>query len=182
MAFADIAVGIGLTLGAGAAIYGTSTQAGIANRGLSMAQITQGEQMQAFQQLQQLLTNPGSFFDNPVYKAAFDQGTSAVAKSNAAQFGPNSFNEATALQTFGQSFGQQQLLSQEQLLASMSGTQAASSPSQFINSASGAATSAQGSLNSLAGLLAFFGSSGGGGGGGGVDYSQVGDVVSKGLG
>src|SRR5271165_6595434 len=137
MSFAGIAVGVGLVVGAGASVYATSTQAGIANKQLGLAEDQQFKKDTAFQQLQQLLANPASFFSSPVYQSAADQGTQAVARSNAAAFGPNSGNEASALQQFGQTFGQQQLLNQEQLLASMSGTGA--NPSSALSGASGAA-------------------------------------------
>lgn len=161
--FGDIAIGIGLVVGAGASVYATSTQAGIANQQLGLEATQNQRQNQSFQQLQQLLNNPSSFFDSPVYKAAAAQGSSAVARQNAAAFGPNSGNEATALQAYGQSFGESQLLSQEELLAGMSGT--GFNPTAAGSVASGAASSAAGGLNSLAGLLSFFGTSGGGGGG-----------------
>jgi hypothetical protein len=163
MTFGGIAVGIGLVVGAGASIYATTTQAGIANKGLSLAQDQQYKQDTAFNQLQELMNNPSSFFSSPVYQAAFGQGSQAVARQEAAQFGPNSGNEASALQAYGQSFGQQQLLSQEQLLASMSGTGA--NPAGALNTASGASSAAAGGLQGLAGLLSFFGTSGFGGGG-----------------
>jgi hypothetical protein len=162
MTFAAIAVGVGLVVGAGASIYATSTQSGIANSQLSLEQDQQYKQDTAFNQLESLINNPASFFSSPVFQASEAQGAQAVARTNAAQSGPNSGNEATALQTFGQGFAQQQLLSQENLLAGMSGT--GFNPSSAGATASGAASAATGGLNSLAGLLAFFGSSGIGGG------------------
>lgn len=162
--FADIAIGVGLAVTAGASIYGTMTQGSIANSQLDLSRNQAGKQDQAFRQLQDLITNPGAFFDSPVYKAAADQGARAVAKTNAAQFGPNSGNEATALQTFGQGFGQQQLLGQEQLLAGMSGT--GFNPTTAAGTASGAGQLAAGNMASLGGLMSFFGNSGGGGGAG----------------
>lgn len=170
MVWADIIIGAGLVLTAGAAAYSTHTQAGIANSQLGLAQDQQWKQDQSFQQLQQLISDPASFFNSPVYQASAKQGTQAVARSNAAAFGPNSGNEATALQQFGQTFGQQQLLSQEQLLAGMSGT--GFNPTAAAGTASGAASSAAGSLSSLGGLLAFFGSSQSGGGGGFVPMND----------
>jgi hypothetical protein len=158
MSFAAIAVGVGLAATAAASAYSTSTQAGIANSQLSLEQDQQYKQDLSFNQLQQLMSNPGSFFSNPVYTAAANQGSQAVARQNAAQFGPNSGNEAQALQAYGQTFGQQQLLSQEQLLAGMSGT--GFNPTAAGSTASSAASAAAGGLQSLGGLLAFFGSSG----------------------
>lgn len=159
--FADIAIGVGLVVGAGAAVYTANKQGQIANSEMQLQNIQLGKQNTAFDQLQQLISNPGAFFDSPVYKAAAAQGSSAVARENAAAHGANSGNEAQALQAYGQSFGQQQLLGQEQLLAGMSGT-------GFNPAAAGGvaldAINAQGkSLQSIGGMLSFFGSKGGGG-------------------
>ncbi len=164
MAFADIAIGVGLVAGAAASVYATSTQAGIANQQLSLADQQNARQQQSFNQLQQLMQNPASFFTNPVFTSALGVGEQSVAHQNAAAFGPNSTNEAAALQQYGQGFAANQLLSQEQLLAGMSGTNA--NPSTALSGASGAASSAAGSANQFAGLLAFFGSGLAGGGGG----------------
>lgn len=177
MSMGFIAVGVGLTVSAGAAAYGAYTQGQIAGDANSLAQNQAGKQNQAFQQLQQLINNPNSFFDSPVYKTAADQGAHAVAKTNAAAFGPNSMNEATALQSFGQQFGQQQLLSQEQLLAGMSGT--GFNPAGALGTASGAAQQQAGNLASIGGLLSFFGNSGGGAGGAGA--GAIGGGVEAGL-
>jgi hypothetical protein len=116
-----------------------------------------------------LINNPQSFFSSPVYQAAFNQGTAAVsAQQNAGGF-LGSSNAAGALQAYGQTFGQQQLLSQEQLLAGMSGT--GFNPAAAGSSASNSAQLSAGNLASLGGLLAFFGNSqtnpGGGSSGGG---------------
>lgn len=167
--FGDIAIGIGLVVGAGATAYSANKQAGIANRGLSVAEDQQYKEDQAFNQLQDLISNPAAFFSSPVYKSAADQGSKAVARSSAASFGPNSGNEKTALQSFGQSFGQQQFFQQEELLAGMSGS--GFNPSGALGGASSATGAAAGSLNSLAGLLSFFGSSGMGSGGGSTAVS-----------
>lgn len=165
MAFADIAIGIGLVAAAGASAYGASVQGGIAGQQMGLAQDQQYKQDQSFQQLQQLISDPGSFFKSPVYQASFDQGTHAVQRAEQASGYLGSGNEAAALQSYGQSFGQQQLFNQEQLLAGMSGT--GFNPAGAAGTASGAASSAAGSMNNLAGLLTFFGQSGMGGGGGG---------------
>jgi hypothetical protein len=173
--FADIAIGVGLAVSAGAAIYNTVEQSGIANKQLGIAQDQQYKQDQSFQQLQQLISNPNSFFSSPVYQASEQQGASAVARGNAAAFGPNSGNEAMGLQAYGQSFGQQQLYNQETLLAGMSGT--GFNPSAATSAASSAVSSAAGSLNSLAGLMSFFGTSGIGGGGTGNPDNLGGSIA-----
>lgn len=158
MSFAAIAIGVGMVATAGVALYEGNKQNQVANTQIGLEQQQMGKQNVAFNQLQQLLGDPGSFFSSPVYKAAASQGSSAVARENAAQFGPNSGNEAQALQAYGQSFGQQQLLSQEQLLAGMSGT--GFNPAGAGQAASGALSAGGNALGSLGGLLAFFGTSG----------------------
>jgi hypothetical protein len=172
--FGDIAVGIGLVIGAGAAagaaVYSTNKQAGIANRGLSIAEDQQYKEDISFNQLQDLISNPAAFFSTPAYTASFGQGTQATSRANAAQFGPNSGNEASALQQFGQTFGQQQLLTQEQFLGGMSGS--GFNPSGALGTASSATNSAAGGLSSLAGLLSFFGSSGMAGGSSNYNFNN----------
>lgn len=158
MSFGYIAIGIGLVAGAAASAYSTSTQAGIADQQLQLAGSQNYRQATSFEQLQQLLNNPQSFFDSPVYKSAAAQGTQATQRAQAASGFLGSGNEAAALQQYGQTFGQQQLFNQESLLASMSG--ASFNPSGALGGASSAAGAAGSSLNSLAGLLSFFGNSG----------------------
>jgi hypothetical protein len=168
-----VSAGVGLYEGA----ENRKQQGQIANSALGLAQQTQGEQMQVFQQLQDLISNPDSFFKSSVFTSARDQGTQAVERSAAAGGFLKSGNEATALQAYGQTFAGQQLLGQESLLASMSGTTNASSPSQALGTASSAN---QASFNQLGTLLAALGQSGsmfkgfgGGGGGGGGDGGVV---------
>ena len=158
MSFAAIAVGVGLVATAGAAAYGTSTQAGIANSQLSLAQDQQSKQDQAWQYLNGLLANPAQFLNSPIFQSTLTTGSQQVAKANAAAFGPNSTNEAAAINQYGMSTASSQLLSQEQLLAGMSGT--GYNPTSALSGGSAATTSATSSLNSLAGLAAFFGTSG----------------------
>lgn len=158
MSFGSIAIGIGLVAGAGAAIYGANKQGQVASTQLGLEQQTQSEQMQMFAQLQQLINDPNSFFSSPVYQAAFGQGTQAIARAGAAGGLNNTSTnvpqgqEATELQAYGQSFGQQQLLAQEQLLLSGAGVTSASSPAQAGAAASGAYSAQTGNLGSLAGL------------------------------
>ncbi len=176
--FGAIAIGIGLVAGAGAAVYGASTQAGIANQQLALAGSQNARQAQSFNQLQALIQNPSSFFSSSVFTSALGVGEQATAHQGAAAFGPNSTNEAAALQQYGQGFAANQLLSQEQLLAGMSGTQF--NPSGALGGASSAASSASGSMAGLGGLMAFFGSSGGFGGGG-VSSTSTGSGVGGGT-
>lgn len=151
-----------------------------ANKNSSAAQgleaDVQGKQDYYNNQLMQLMANPGTFLDNPLFTSTLATGTQAVNRSQAAQGFLGSGNQATALQQFGQSFASSQLTGQEQILASLSGAGNASSPSQ----AGSVAVSAQGQeFNQLGSLLASLGyskgfSSGGtstgGGGGGGANY------------
>ncbi len=179
--FAAGAVGVGLAASGAASLYGAVTNAGVAGDAESIAANQASKQNTAFNQLQTLLNNPQSFFSSPVYTAAANQGGAQVARQNAAAFGPNSGNEATALQAYGQSFGQQQLLSQEQLLAGMSGTQY--NPSSSLQVASGAASSSASSLSSLGGLLSFFGNSGMAGGASSLSNSSwQSQAISTGFG
>ena len=154
IAVAEIGVavaGAGIAVGA----YESSQQAGISSEALGLASNQNARQAYSFNQLQTLMNNPGSFFDSPVYQAAFNQGSQAVARQSAAGGFTGSTNAAEALQTFGQSFGQQQLLSQEELLASMSGANV--NPASALNPASGAGAQ---SFNPLGTLLAALGQTG----------------------
>jgi hypothetical protein len=163
MTFGAIAIGIGMVVTAGAGIYEANKQAGVANSELDLQAQQNWRQQTSFNQLQALLNDPSSFFSSAPYQAAFGQGTKAVMRGAAAGGLNNTSTaipaggEATALQSFGQSFGAQQLLSQEQLLASMSG--ASFNPAGAGSVASGAYGAAGNSLGSLGGLLSFFGSS-----------------------
>jgi hypothetical protein len=174
MSFAVIAVATvgAAVIGAGAEIYSSDQQHSIEEQQLGLANTQAGKQNLAFNQLQQLINDPSSFFSSPVYTAAANQGGAQVARQMASGGFRDSGNEATALQAYGQTFGQQQLLSQEQLLANMSGV--GFNPAGALSGASGSAAAATGSLNSLAGILAFFGSSGAGSGGGSTGNPSAG--------
>ena len=172
-------------VGIGAGLYSTVSQEGIENQQLALAQSQAGRQQLSFQQLQNLMQNPAAFFSSPVYQAAEQQGSDSVAREMAAGGFLNSGNEATALQGFGQTFGQQQLLSQEQLLAGMSGT--GSNPASALSGAS--ATSAQnfGQLGTLFAAMGQTGALGAGGGSGGpteaeLSYADAGVPYSSGAG
>jgi hypothetical protein len=180
MTFGEIAIGIGLVVGAGASAYATTSQAGIAGQELSLANTQSGRQQIAFNQLQTLINNPGSFFDNPVFQSSLSQGTQAVQRAEAAQGISSPIGgQAQALQAYGQGFASQQLLGQEQLLAGMTGT--GFNPAGSLQAASGASSAATGSLSNLAGLIGFFGSSGAAGqmfGGSGIN---AGNMFSNGV-
>lgn len=146
-------------------IYESSQQNKIANRGLSLAEDTQGKQDYYNQQLMQLMANPGDFLNNPLFKSTLDVGLQGANRSMAAQGYLGSGNQATALEKYGQSFASSQLFQQEQLLGNLSG--ASLNPAGGLQVASGASSASAGALNNIAGLAAFYGGTGGFGGGGG---------------
>jgi hypothetical protein len=139
---------------AGAGIYESNQSAGISSQALGLAQNTQNEQAFYNNQLMQLMSNPSSFLTSPVFQAGLNQGLSGVSRQMAAQGYLGSGNEAQALETYGQSYAQQELTQQEQILGADAGIQSAPNPA----SALGAATGAQGqSANQLGGSLASLG-------------------------
>ena len=81
----------------------------------------EGKQNYYNQQLMTLMKQPEEFFNSPVYTAARDQGLKATERQMAAGGFNGSGNMLQELMKYGQSFGQQQLLSQEQLLAPLTG-------------------------------------------------------------
>jgi hypothetical protein len=179
MSFAGIAVGVGLAVSGAAAIYGTTTQAGIAGQQLSMAQTTQAEQEYYNQQLMHLMQNPAAYLESPLFKSSLNVGLTGVAHQLGAASGPNSGMEAAGLLSYGSSFANNQVLQQESLLASLSGVTAPSSPSQSAGVASGAAATGTSSLSSLGGILAFLGSSGIAGGSSRFDPNYVNNYVAN---
>ena len=99
-------------------------------------------------QLKALMADPGSFFSNPVFTAARDQGLQATERQMAAGGFNMSGNMTSALMQQGQSFAAGQLLSQEQLLADLSGAK------QNASEARNSSTAAQGqSFNELAAVM-----------------------------
>lgn len=166
MVWADIAVAAAGVISAGLGAYSASQSNKTAGRALDLAADQQGKQDLSFQQLQDLMSNPQTFFDSPVYQAAFGQGSKAVARGQAAGGFLGSGNMAAGLQEYGQSFGQQQLLGQEQLLAGMSGT--GFNPTGALNTGLNAQKQTFDQLGSvLAGLGYTSGAIGRGGGGAG---------------
>ncbi len=142
-------------VGIGAGLYESSQQHGIEEQELGIANTQLGKQNQSYQQLQNLMANPASFFSSPVYQAAFGQGTQATLRASEASGYTGAGNELTALQAYGQSFGQSQLFNQESLLAGMSGT--GFNPASASSAASSANTA---SFNQLGTLLAALGQTG----------------------
>lgn len=140
-------VGAGVSLYEG---YENRKQAGaISSEGLGIAEQEWSAQQGYQQQLNQLLANPASVTSLPGYQFTMDQGTQAVSRASAAGGFLNSGNEGTALVQFGQGLATSYLSQQENLLASLSGLQAASSSAQNISAATGASNNSNNQLNQL---------------------------------
>jgi hypothetical protein len=166
-----IAGGIGLAAGAS---LGTAALLGVAGAGigsviesginsskandiasgqLSLEQNIAGEQQGFEQQLAQLIANPSSVSSLPGYQFQLSQGSEATARGMAAGGFLNSGNEATALTQYGQGLASSFYSQQTQLLSSLSGITAPSSPSQLGTSATGAQSSSNAQLQALLGQL-----------------------------
>lgn len=171
-----VTAGVTAAVAVGASAYEMSKANSNESTALGMAQTTQGEQEMSFQQLQQLISNPSAFLNSPIFQDTLSQGLTGTARQMASQGYLNSGNEATALTQFGTSLASGELLSQEQLLASISGTGSASSPASSISAATGANAQSNQEVNQLLSSLTFAGglSSGlyGGSGGGSPDFSS----------
>jgi hypothetical protein len=155
-------------------VYEGSQQDKIANKELGLAQDTQGKQDYYNQKLMDLMANPGSFLDNPLFQSSLNTGLKGVDRSMAAAGYLGSTNQSDALLQYGQSFASGQLLQQEQLLGNLSG--ASLNPAGALNAASGATSAAGGAMSNLAGMAAFGAGSGMfGGGGGGAGFTPLND-------
>jgi hypothetical protein len=177
-----VVAGIGLAAGVGVEAYNAYNSSQLSGQASQMAGITQGEQVNAYNQLMQLMSNPSTFFSSPVFQSSLQQGENAVGRNTAAAGFLGSGNQAGSLQAYGQSFGQQQLSAQEQLFASMSGTQSASSGAQNIAAASGAQGQAGNQLGGIVGQLGFLGLLGANSGlfgGGGASVSSYAQGLSQ---
>ena len=156
-----IAIGVGTAVAgvasAGAAIYGSTKSAGIANAELGMAETTFNEQQGYASQLQQLINNPSSVTSLPGYQFQFNQGSQAVARQMAASGFGGSTNEADALTQFGQGLASSFYQQQSSLLASLSGLTSPSSPAQLGSVASSAQASSNSQLNSALASLGVLG-------------------------
>jgi hypothetical protein len=80
-----------------------------------------GKQNYYNQQLMTLMQQPEEFFNNPLYTSARDQGLKATERQMAAGGFNGSGNMMQELMKYGQSFGMEQLLNQEKLLAPLTG-------------------------------------------------------------
>lgn len=126
----------GLSLGLGG--YEASQSGSLSGEALQLAEQQAGEQSQYNKLLMSLIQNPSQFLSNPLFTSTLNTGLQSVTNQMAAQGYAGSGNMAQALEQYGQSFASGQLLSQENLLAGLTGLSA--NPASAI----GAATSAQG--------------------------------------
>lgn len=152
----------GMTVIAGAAVasvglgaYEESQSAGIASQGQSQSATTFAEQQSYENQLQQLLANPSSITSTPGYEFQYNQGLQALQRSGASSGFYDSGNLGIALEQYGQGYATSELQPEEQLLASLSGLQAASSPAQELQTASNAQSTTFNQLGSILGASAY---------------------------
>lgn len=142
---------------AGTGIYEASQQGKTSSAALGLAQTTQGEQEYYNNMLQTLIANPSSVGQLPGFQFQAQTGAAAVHDQQAAAGFGGSGNEGAALTEFGQGLASSFYGQQTNLLASLSGVTAPSSPA----SAYGAATGAQGqetsTISSLLNSLGFYG-------------------------
>ena len=162
---AVLAVGVA---GIGAGVYEADKSQSLEEQALGLGASTQQKQNYYNSQLVQLMNNPSSFLSGSIFQSSLNTGLSAVQRNMAAGGFGGSGNMAGALEQYGQSQASGQLLSQEQLLASLSGAGNASSPAQAISAGTGASTA---SFNELGAVLGAMGYQSGGGGGSGAGQS-----------
>ena len=115
---------------AGIAAYSAYNTSQTEGQLTGMAQTTAGEQQGYAHQLSALIADPSSVTSLPGYSFQLNQGSDAVAREMAASGFAGSGNEAIALTQYGQGYAQSAYQQQAQLLASLSGLTAASSPAQ----------------------------------------------------
>lgn len=152
------AIGVSTAVSAGIGIN-SSIQAGkAAGASNNRANTTFNEQQNYAQQLATLMANPSSVKDLPGYKFNFDQGSQAVARQMGASGFAGSGNEAIALEKFGAGYADSAFSTQENLLASLSGLQTATSPNSYAQTGqTGQAQSFGQMSSSLAALAPLFG-------------------------
>lgn len=144
-------------VGIGVGAYEASQQQGIENQALGLAKDTQSEQQYYNNLLQQLIADPSSVTKLPGYQFDLDQGSKAVAAGMGPSGLAGSGNEAAALTTFGQGLASSFYTQQANLLASLSGVTAASSPAAATNAATGAGVASSSTLSNLLNSLGFYG-------------------------
>lgn len=144
-------------VGIGVGAYEANKSQGIAEQGLSLAKTTQGEQEYYNQMLQQLIANPSSVSQLPGFAFDLSTGEKAVADTMGASGFGGSGNEAASLTQFGQGLASSFYTQQTNLLASLSGVTAPSSPASAIGAATGAQANATSTVSSLLNSLGFYG-------------------------
>ena len=98
-------------------------------------------------QISNLIQNPSSIYQTPQYQAAFQQGQGAVNSTLAAQGLNASGNQLAALQSYGQSFGQNAYNTDLSQLTGLSSQAAAQQQQGFGQQASAAQLGMQASQN-----------------------------------
>jgi hypothetical protein len=146
--------------GLGMSAYEMSQQNSLSSSALGLAQNTQSEQEYYNSLLQQLIANPSSVTQLPGYASQMKQGTAAVASQMGSSGFAGSGNEAAALETFGQGLASSFYGQQANLLASLSGVTAASSPAADTSAATGASSLVSSNLSSLLNSIGFYGALG----------------------
>lgn len=144
-------------VGLGVGAYESSQEQGLQKQGLALAKDTQGEQEYYNSLLQQLIANPSSVSTLPGYQFDLSQGSKAVAAGMGPSGLTGSGNEGAALTTFGQGLASSFYGQQANLLASLSGVTAPSSPAQGISAATGAGALSANTLSGLLNSLGFYG-------------------------
>lgn len=95
-------------------------------------------------QISNLIQNPSSIYQTPQYQAAFNQGQGAVNSTLAAQGLNASGNQLAALQSYGQSFGQNAYNTQLSQLSGLSNQAAGQQQQSYSQLAGGAQLALQG--------------------------------------
>ena len=167
-------------VGAAASVYSAVESGKTSGQARFQSSTVFGEQQQYAQQLAKLMADPSSVKDLPGFQFQMQQGSEAVARQMAASGFLGSGNEATALTQYGQGLAQSFYGQQANLLASLAGLQAPSSPSQLTGAATGAG---QTSFQQIMQLLGQAGQAYGrfGGGGSGFTANDVGLLASGGY-
>jgi hypothetical protein len=146
-----------------------NTQENVMNQAKYEGATVFGEQQGFEQMLQKLVADPSSITSTPGYAFNQQQGEQAVAR----QFGPQvgSGAEGIALQKYGQGYAMQTYNQQIQMLSSLAGLSAPTSPTASLGVASSAGNSAMdawGKMLAAIGMGSQLAGSGIGGGGGGM--------------
>lgn len=139
------AIGAG-SLGIGG--YEASQSSGITSAAESLSGQEASESAYYNKILQGLISNPSSFLQSSLFQSSLQQGLGAAQTSEIAQGYGGSGNEASALESYGQSQASGELLSYEQLLGNLvTGTQ--SNASSSLNSAASSQASTASQISGL---------------------------------